>query len=96
MTQRIQPMGVLHMKKTWWPCVPSHQIGRCQQVGLGRLLAIMSWPVFQTIFDWGSDIFAKYQTQVTQGSQLDDSIQAYQEKKALETRQQGADCNLQE
>lgn len=56
----------------------------------------MSWPVFQTIFDWGSDIFAKYQTQVTQGSQLDDSIQAYQEKKALETRQQGADCNLQE
>jgi hypothetical protein len=67
---------------------------RCQQVGLGWLFAIMSRPVFQTIFDLGSDIFAKYQTQVTQGSRLDDLIQAYREKKALETWQQGGDCDL--
>jgi predicted DCC family thiol-disulfide oxidoreductase YuxK len=65
-----------------------------QQVGLGWLFAITSWPVFQTLFDAGYDVFAKYRTQVTRGSRMEDLIQVYREKKALETRQQADDCEV--
>jgi hypothetical protein len=59
--------------------------------------------LYSRLFHSGSDmIFAKYPTQVTRGSQWDDVIQAYQEKKTLETRQQGygeyiftANCSVQ-
>lgn len=64
-----------------------------QLVGLGWLFKFTEWPVFETVVRWGYDIFAKYRTNVTRGSSLENLVQAYEAKQALDNKQKAAqDC----
>ena len=63
-----------------------------EQVRLGWLFRITEWPIMNTVFDFGYDIFAKYRTLLTRGAKLDTLIQAYEEKKALETKKRDDSC----
>lgn len=53
-------------------------------VGLGWLFKFTEWPVFLTVVEVGYNVFAKYRTNITRGSSLDDLISAYEEKKERE------------
>ena len=53
-------------------------------VGLGWLFKFTEWPVFKTVVEAGYNVFAKYRTNITRGSSLDDLILAYEEKKESE------------
>mmetsp|Transcript_15130 Transcript_15130/g.42663 ORF Transcript_15130/g.42663 Transcript_15130/m.42663 type:complete len:226 (-) Transcript_15130:87-764(-) len=60
-------------------------------VDLGWLFVVTEWPVFRSLINVGYDIFAKYRTNITRGSSLDDLVKSYEEKKALEMNKM-ADC----
>ena len=53
-------------------------------VVLGWLFKFTEWPVFKTAVEAGYNVFAKYRTNITRGSSLDDLISAYEEKKERE------------
>ena len=53
-------------------------------VELGWLFKFTEWPVFKSIVDIGYKLFAKYRTNLTRGSSLDELISAYEEKKNIE------------
>jgi predicted DCC family thiol-disulfide oxidoreductase YuxK len=65
-----------------------------EQVGLGWLFRITQWPVMNTVFDFGYDVFAKYRTLLTRGTKLDTLIQVYEEKKALEAKKRSDSCEI--
>ena len=65
-----------------------------ENVGLGWLFTITTWPVVKTIVDWGYDLFAKYRTKITRNTSLDDLIQAYEEHQRLKKRGSGDDCDV--
>jgi len=53
-------------------------------VGLGWLFKFIEWPVSKPAVDFGYKLFAKYRTNITRGSILDELILAYEEKRAAE------------
>ena len=53
-------------------------------VGLGWLFKFTEWPVFKPAVDIGYKLFAKYRTNITRGSSLDELISAYEQKKQIE------------
>ena len=53
-------------------------------VGLGWLFKFIEWPVFKPAVDIGYKLFAKYRTNITRGSSLDELISAYEQKKEIE------------
>eukprot|EP00980_Cylindrotheca_fusiformis_P002170 scaffold497_cov97-Cylindrotheca_fusiformis.AAC.1 len=61
-------------------------------VGLGWLFKFTEWPVLKNIVRWGYDVFARYRTNVTRGSSLEELIQAYEAKQKLENSQTESDC----
>ncbi len=63
-----------------------------EQVGLGWLFTITSWPVLNVIFDSVYQVFAKYRTQLTRGTKLEMLIEAYEQKKTLEAKQRDDNC----
>ena len=65
-----------------------------EHVGLGWLFRITQWPVMNTVFDFGYDVFAKYRTLLTRGTKLDTLIQVYEEKKALEAKKRSDSCEI--
>ena len=69
-------------------------------VNLGWIFKFTQWPIFNTVVDWGYDFFAKYRTNITRGSSLEDLVRAYEEKNKillLKEQEQGQDnctsCN---
>eukprot|EP00581_Thalassiosira_minuscula_P031746 CAMPEP_0183783972 /NCGR_PEP_ID=MMETSP0739-20130205/64845_1 /TAXON_ID=385413 /ORGANISM="Thalassiosira miniscula, Strain CCMP1093" /LENGTH=191 /DNA_ID=CAMNT_0026027795 /DNA_START=1 /DNA_END=576 /DNA_ORIENTATION=- len=52
-------------------------------VGLGWLFKFTEWPMMKPLVRWGYDFFAKYRTNVTRGTSLDDLIKAHNAKKML-------------
>ena len=66
-------------------------------VGLGWLFAITTWPVVKTIADWGYDFFAKYRTQVTRSSEVEELIRVYEERQKVKMAAatiNEADCDV--
>lgn len=55
-----------------------------QLVELGWLFKCTEWPILKDLFIWGYELFAKYRTNFTRGSNLDDLVEAYYAQKALE------------
>jgi predicted DCC family thiol-disulfide oxidoreductase YuxK len=55
-----------------------------QLVGLGWLFKFTEWPVIKTVVRWGYVAFARYRTNVTRGSSLEDLVEAYEAKQGLE------------
>jgi len=53
-------------------------------VELGWLFKFTEWPVFKPAVDIGYKLFAKWRTNITRGSSLDELISAYEEKKNIE------------
>ena len=45
---------------------------------------VTEWPVFKPAVDIGYKLFAKYRTNITRGSSLDELISAYEQKKQIE------------
>jgi predicted DCC family thiol-disulfide oxidoreductase YuxK len=64
-----------------------------EQVGLGWLFAITTWPVVKTIADRGYTLFAKYRTNLTRNSSVEDLIQAYEERQNVK-KAGGEDCDV--
>ena len=53
-------------------------------VGLGWLFKFTEWPILKPAVHFGYELFAKYRTNVTRGSSLEELIAAYEEKKEIE------------
>lgn len=53
-----------------------------QLVGLGWIFAATEWPILKHLIRWGYDMFAKYRTNVTRGSSLEDLVKLHNAKKA--------------
>ena len=54
------------------------------EVRLGYLFRFTQWPVFKPIVHYGYTMFAKYRTKITRGSSLEELIQVYEEKRAID------------
>jgi predicted DCC family thiol-disulfide oxidoreductase YuxK len=64
-----------------------------EQVGLGWVFAITTWPVVKTIADLGYNLFAKYRTNLTRNSSVEDLIQAYEARQNVKNAG-GEDCDV--
>ena len=64
-----------------------------EQVGLGWLFAITTWPMMKPAADAAYHLFAKYRTQVTRNSTLEDLVQAYEERKKM-VEEKKEDCEV--
>lgn len=65
-----------------------------EQVKLGWLFKITTWPVVKQLVDIGYNIFAKYRTNLTRGASVETLVQQYEEKKKLEQRIKDDDCEV--
>jgi len=63
-----------------------------EQVGLGWLFKISTWPVFKQIFEVGYNLFAKYRTNITRGAGIEDLVREYEMKKAMQQKAKEEDC----
>ena len=61
-------------------------------VGLGWLFQFTEWRMMKPVVRWGYEMFAKYRTNITRGSSLDDLVEAHDAKKLLQKDQQ-EECN---
>mmetsp|Transcript_462 Transcript_462/g.647 ORF Transcript_462/g.647 Transcript_462/m.647 type:complete len:194 (+) Transcript_462:159-740(+) len=60
-----------------------------EQVGLGWLFKVTTWPFLKDIINFGYRIFAKYRTNITRGASLHTLIQEYESKKSIDD----SDCH---
>jgi len=60
-------------------------------VGLGWLFRFTEWRIMKPVVRWGYEVFAKYRTNITRGSTLDDLVGAHNAKKAL--REEEEECS---
>ena len=58
-------------------------------VQLGWLFRFTEWPLLKPLVEVGYQVFAKYRTNLTRGSSLDDLIRAYEERSSSKS----ADCS---
>lgn len=63
-------------------------------VNLGWLFAATKIPLVKWIADRAYNLFARYRTNITRGESLDNLIEAYRQKKALEVQKENADCGV--
>jgi predicted DCC family thiol-disulfide oxidoreductase YuxK len=63
-----------------------------EQVKLGWLFKITTWPILKQIVDVGYTIFAKYRTILTRGASVESLVKEYEAKKALREKMEDADC----
>ena len=61
-------------------------------VQLGWIFRFTEWPIFKGLVGWGYDFFAQYRTNITRGSSIEDLVEAYEAKKALQEAQE-QDCS---
>lgn len=65
-----------------------------EQVQLGWLFKITTWPIVKQLVDIGYNIFAKYRTNLTRGASVEMLVQQYEEKKKLEHWIKDDDCEV--
>ncbi len=65
-----------------------------EQVKLGWLFKITTWPIVKNIVDVGYKVFAKYRTNLTRGASIETLVKEYEAKKALQTKIDDDDCDL--
>ena len=65
-----------------------------EQVKLGWLFQVTTWPVFKQLVDVGYVLFAKYRTNLTRGSSVETLVLEYEAKKALELKMKEEDCEV--
>ena len=65
-----------------------------EQVQLGWLFKVTTWPIVKQLVDVGYNIFAKYRTNLTRGASVETLVQQYEEKKKLEQRIKDDDCEV--
>ena len=64
-----------------------------EQVKLGWLFRITTWPVLKQIINVGYNIFAKYRTNLTRGASLGTLVKEYEAKKNIENQMNEIDCD---
>ena len=62
-------------------------------VELGWLFRFTEWSIMKPVVQYGYEVFAKYRTNVTRGSSLQDLVKAHYEKRTLQTNNQEEECN---
>jgi len=63
-----------------------------EQVRLGWLFKITTWPVVKQIVNIGYNLFAKYRTNFTRGASIDCLVKEYEAKKALQRKIDSENC----
>jgi predicted DCC family thiol-disulfide oxidoreductase YuxK len=64
-----------------------------QLVEMGWLLKFTEWPILKDVVIWGYNLFAKYRTNITRGSSLEDLVEAYNFKLSVQEAQLNEDCS---
>jgi len=64
------------------------------QVGLGWLFRVTTWPIVKQLVNVGYDLFAKYRTNITRGASIDTLVAQYEAKRALQKEMDGDDCQV--
>jgi predicted DCC family thiol-disulfide oxidoreductase YuxK len=64
-----------------------------EQVNLGWLFKITTWPIIKHGVDICYKLFAKYRTNITRGASLDTLVQEYEARKALKKEMEEVDCD---
>ena len=64
-----------------------------EQVNLGWLFQVTTWPVVKQLVDVGYNLFAKYRTNLTRGASVETLVRQYEAKKALELKMEEEDCD---
>jgi len=65
-----------------------------EQVNLGWLFKVTTWPVVKQLVEVGYTLFAKYRTNVTRGASIDTLVKEYEAKKALQKKIENDDCEV--
>ncbi len=65
-----------------------------EQVNLGWLFKVTTWPIIKHVVDIGYKLFAKYRTNITRGASMDTLVQEYEAKKALEMKMEEDECQV--
>ena len=65
-----------------------------EQVKLGWLFKITTWPIVKNIVDVGYKVFAKYRTNLTRGASVETLVKEYEAKKALQMKLDNEDCDV--
>lgn len=52
-----------------------------QQVNLGWAFQFITWPIFAPLVKWGYKLFAKYRTNLTRGTSVDELVRVYEVKR---------------
>ena len=65
-----------------------------EQVKLGWLFKITTWPIVKNIVDVGYKVFAKYRTNLTRGASVETLVKEYEAKKALQMKMDNEDCDV--
>jgi predicted DCC family thiol-disulfide oxidoreductase YuxK len=63
------------------------------QVKLGWLFKVTTWPLVKQLVEIGYVTFAKYRTYVTRGASIDSLVVAYEQKKSLQKEIEESSCN---
>jgi len=64
------------------------------QVKLGWLFKITTWPIVKNIVDVGYKVFAKCRTNLTRGASIETLVKEYDAKKALQMKIDNDDCDV--
>ena len=65
-----------------------------EQVNLGWLFKITTWPIMKNIVEVGYKVFAKYRTNLTRGASIETLVKEYEAKKALQMKIDNANCDV--
>jgi predicted DCC family thiol-disulfide oxidoreductase YuxK len=64
-----------------------------EQVNLGWLFQVTTWPVVKQIVELGYVLFAKYRTNVTRGATIDSLVEQYEARKELRKMMDDTSCD---
>lgn len=64
-----------------------------EKVKLGWIFKASTWPIAKNIFEWVYGIFAKHRTVLTRGTTLDELVQKYEAKRAIDQIIKDEDCD---
>ena len=89
----FNPCCLARWKSSQWCC----SFCTClpyEQVKLGWLFKITTWPIVKNIVDVGYKVFAKYRTNLTRGASVETLVKEYEAKKALQMKLDNEDCDV--
>jgi len=65
-----------------------------EQVKLGWLFKVTTWPVAKPVVDMLYNIFAKFRTNLTRGASIDVLVKEYEAKKILQRKIDDSNCDI--